>query len=88
MWIGRSMSGTYGATIGHLSEAIADGNLSSHHLAAVMASRGTAYESKGEETQCIRDERGSGESCVYRGLAWVKKQAWERHDRRFGGSAA
>jgi len=33
----------------HLSEAIADANLSSHHLAAVMASRGTAYESKGEK---------------------------------------
>ena len=48
----------------HLSEAIADANLSSHHLAAVMASRGTASKAKGRKA--VQDVRGSGEPCVYR----------------------
>jgi len=45
--LAAQVSGNYDAVINNPSEAMSDGSLSQHHLAAVMASRGTARENIG-----------------------------------------
>lgn len=60
------------AAIYYISEAIAAGGLSARDLAAVIASRGTAFENKGEIDRAIADydeairlNGGSGEAYIY-----------------------
>jgi len=75
--------GDHDAAIHYLSLAIANGGLSRLHLGQVFASRGSAFENKGELEKAIADYSeaiklldGAGEAYIYRGLARVKQ---DRH---------
>jgi tetratricopeptide (TPR) repeat protein len=76
--------GDHDAAIHYLSLAIANGGLSRSHLGAVFASRGSAFENKGELEKAIADYSkaieltdGDGEAYIYRGLARAKQQEYQ-----------
>ena len=82
------------AAIYYLGEAIAAGGLTPQIRAAALASRGVAYENKGEIDRAVADfdaaldlSPGSGSVHIYRGLAWVKKRDLDRAIADFTAAA-
>jgi tetratricopeptide (TPR) repeat protein len=73
------------AAIYYLSAAIAAGVLRPNDLAAVLASRGVAYDNKGQTDAAIADFTAAlelkpdfGDAYIDRGLSWTKKHEYDR----------
>jgi tetratricopeptide (TPR) repeat protein len=77
--------GDFGAAIKFYTQAIDTGSLSDANLAVVLASRGVAYDIKGDTDRAIDDFDTAirlypdyGKTYIYRGVAWAKKRDFNR----------
>lgn len=87
--------GEFDTAIRLYSLAIESGELPQDTVAAVLASRGVAYDSKGEVDKAIADfnraiqeKPNFGNAYIYRGLAWVRKRDYDRAIANFSDAIA
>lgn len=83
--MGARQRGDDDAAIYYLSAAIAAGVLRPNDLATVLASRGVAYDNKGQTDAAIADFTAAlelkpdfGDAYIDRGLSWTKKHEYDR----------